>query len=109
MTNGSTTTAIATGRRDQWRSPYGKSSGTAKRYTNANVGSPMMTRLSASRGMSARSEKYPRKYQSGRGSARTTVGSAVLPSGGAPTTPASTTTITTATNATIASRYAASG
>src|SRR5438067_6790318 len=55
--NGSATAAIASGRRDQCRSPSGHRIGTRNRNTNAKSGSPMMTTASVAGGISASKAK----------------------------------------------------
>src|SRR5438105_1597800 len=55
--NGSATAAIATGHRDQCRSPSGHRIGTRNRNTNAKSGSPMMTTASVAGGISASKAK----------------------------------------------------
>src|SRR5207248_9720662 len=106
---GRATAGSGAGRRDQCRSPSGQRSGTRKRNVNAKSGSPTMTTASVAGGISARIAKYPRKYQSGRGSATTFVGSAGLLRSGAPRIAASNTTAATTAAAVTASRQAESG
>ena len=69
----------------------------------------MMNRSSIDTGISASSAKYHKKYQSGRGYARTMVGSALLPSSGGPSHSARMSTIEPTASAKTTSFQPASG
>src|SRR5215470_12628679 len=72
------TTPIAHGRRRGLRSPSGAINGSSRNTRPTTSGKPTMNTSSIFGGISAKRAKYHRKYQSGRGYAMTTVGSAIF-------------------------------
>jgi hypothetical protein len=69
LTAKTATMPTAHGRRRGLRSPVGATNGSKMNRSPMSSGKPMMNSSSIDGGMSARSAKYHRKYQSGRGSA----------------------------------------
>src|SRR5919198_6271310 len=109
LTPNRATTPTAHGRRRGLRSPVEATNGNSTNNRPSTSGKPMMNQSSTDAGISANRAKYHRKYQSGRGYACTTVGSALLPSSGGPSHSASTSTIEPTASANTTSFQPASG
>src|SRR5689334_24267554 len=109
MSTAKTTIMIDQGRRVAARSPLFDRSGGARRRPPTMSGARMMTAASRLGGHSARTAKYQRRYQSGRGSASMRLASGGAPISGGPTRSASARMPNIIATEKKTSRHAASG